>query len=253
MFGKLIDRQILEYMTPGAPEECCGYINADGEFIRVVNLSKDPENSFECEAPEDALAIVHSHPGGPFYPSETDMRQQLASAKPWGIAAFNERHQEVFWFGDEAPRAPLVGRGFRHGVTDCYELIRDFYLTVHGIELPQFPREWEWWKNGDRSMYMNGFEEAGFYGVSQDEILPGDVFFATVGHHKSRFPNHAGVYLGNGLILHHVSSIHGYDPSRLSTIEPASNYMPFLTKVIRHENSDIDRSIGQKVWPQLSA
>ena len=100
-------------------------------------------------------------------------------------------------------------------------------------------------------MYMTGFQQAGFHEISKDEILPGDVFFATVGHHKSRFPNHAGVYIGDGLIYHHTSSRQGYDPSRLSTVEPAINYMPFLTKVIRHENCDIDRSIGQKIWPLL--
>ena len=34
---------------------------------------------------------------------------------------------DVFWWGDKLPRAPLIGRGFRHGIHDCYSLIRDYY------------------------------------------------------------------------------------------------------------------------------
>lgn len=247
MFGKTVEAVILAYALEHPTEEVCGYINENNEFVELTNNSPDRENAFEIGTlPHGAKAIVHSHPGGPFYPSELDMKQQLATALPWGICSFSDIHCETFWFGDECPKAPLIGRGFRHGVTDCYSLIRDFYKVVHDIELMEFPRSWQWW-NTDKKLYLEGFAETGFREVNVSEILPGDVFFATVGH-EAKSANHAGVYIGNGLILHHSAGRQGYDPSRLSTVESGARWMHLVTKVVRHENDKIDRSIGQTIW-----
>lgn len=251
MFGENVNKQILEHAKSEQPNESCGYVNRSNEYVRIENISRQPENSFlMADWPDDAIAIVHSHPGGPFYPSEIDMKQQIATSLPWAIACVHDQHEEVLWFGDDVPKAPLIGRGFRHGVTDCYSLIRDFYSLVHALELPEFPREWGWWEEDGATLYESGFKEAGFHSVNISEILPGDVFFASVGRTKT--PNHAGVYLGNGLILHHPGSRNdGYDPSRLSVIEPGARWFNFVTRIVRHENRDLDRSIGQKVWPRI--
>ena len=246
MFGKAIDLEILGYVKSFPDIETGGYISADRKFVPVRNTSTIPTEEYlpsQHEIPDDALAFVHSHQGGPFYPSETDMQQQIATGIPWGIAAFDDNYSEVFWLGNDVPRAPLVGRGFRHGVTDCYSLIRDFYKEIHGIELPEYPRDWEWWQQ-KKSLYLDGFKAAGFREIPVDEILPGDVFLATI---KADSPNHAGVFLGNGLILHHSAGRFGCDPSRLSTVEPANRLFHFLTKVLRHENNNIDRAIGQRI------
>jgi cell wall-associated NlpC family hydrolase len=175
------------------------------------------------------------------------MQQQIAMAMPWAICAYDDNYTEVFWFGDEAPVPPLVGRGFRHGVTDCYSLIRDFYRTVHHIMLPEFPRNWEWWKDEATPLYLTGFTVAGFHEVSVNDILPGDVFIATVGGRTIKSANHAGVYLGNGLILHHTAGRTGFNPFKLSTVESGASWLDLITKVVRHENNNLDRSIGQKV------
>lgn len=247
MFGSEINIEIMAYAKANPEIEICGYISADLKFVPVRNVSPQADRSFVIEnkaIPDDALAIVHSHPGGPFYPSEADGQQQIATGLPWGIAAFDDQYESMFWFGDDVPREPLVGRGFRHYVTDCYSLIRDFYKQVHDITLPEFPREWEWW-DGKETLYLDGFTKAGFREIPISEILPGDVFLATV---RSSSPNHAGIYLGNGLILHHSAGRAGYDPFRLSTVESGARWMNLITKVLRHENDNLDRSIGQKVW-----
>lgn len=249
MFGAAVEKEILNYCKSLAPNEACGFINQDNEFVPLKNISKEPESAFKVRKgaiPDDAKAFVHSHPGGPFCPSEADMQQQIATDIPWGICCFNDRHEETFWFGDAVPMPPLIGRGFRHGVTDCYSLIRDFYRAIHDIHLPEYPRNWEWWLN-DNALYLNGFESAGFHSISIDEILPGDVFLATVGH-KTQSPNHGGIYLGDGLILHHTAERIPYAPFRLSVVDPAVRWMSYVTKVLRHEDDTIDRAVGQKVW-----
>lgn len=247
MFGKAVDAAILCYSLECAPQEACGYIDANSNFIPMRNVASDPLKSFEiASVPDDALAIVHSHPDGPFYPTELDMQQQMATDIPWGICCFSDRHVETFWFGGE-DIAPIVGRGFRHGVTDCYALIKDFYHVVHDVELPEFPRSWDWWLT-DKELYIDGFPTAGFNEISIDAILPGDVFIATI-HAKSA--NHAGVYLGDGLILHHPAGRMGYDPFRLSVVESGHRYFNLITKVIRHENDNLNRAVGQTVWPKV--
>lgn len=248
MFGRDVDNAIIAHAKSVGKIEAVGYISAQREYVPLENLSAEPEKSFVVQfgaVPADALALVHSHPDGPFYPSEADGQQQIAMGIPWGICAWDDKYTDVFWFGDGAPIAPLVGRGFRHYVTDCFSLIRDFYKVTHNIDLPDFPREWEWWLNDGVALYLDGYKSAGFRDVSVNEILPGDVFIATVG--KTKTANHAGVYLGNGLILHHVTGRVGYNPFSLSTVESGARWLDLITKVVRHENNNLDRSIGQKV------
>lgn len=74
-----------------APEEACGLIagkeNRSQEVIRVTNVLQsptrfrmDPQQQLDAllkieENNWDLMAIYHSHPGGPDYPSITDIRE----------------------------------------------------------------------------------------------------------------------------------------------------------------------------------
>lgn len=223
------------------PKESCGLI-VDGEYLPRKNIHEDPENAFRMSKQAYAgaakkgeiQAVIHSHPDGPAYPSSGDMTAQHASAVPWGIiVSSQDAAKEPFWFGDQVPMPPLLGRGFRHGVTDCYSLIRDWYRSEKDIILPIGARDWEWWLN-DENLYMENFEGAGFEVVRDlSDIREGDVFFATLG--KSKVPNHGGVYIGNGLALHHLTSRYGFDPSRVSKREPIARYMNHISLWLRHE------------------
>jgi proteasome lid subunit RPN8/RPN11 len=246
MFGPELDRAILT-RAKETSEEICGYV-MDGEAVFVPNASDDPTQEFLIRhVPDGAQAIFHSHPDGPHYPSMSDMAGQYATALPWGIACYSELGEEVVWFGDEMEHPPLIGRGFRHGVTDCYELIRHFYCQVHSKKLIWVPRDWKWWQNGD-DFYMTLFGKAGFHEVEFSDIVPGDVLLFRI---ASRTTNHAAIYLGDGLMLHHPSSLNGFDPTRLSTVEPAARWMSFIQKAIRHEDNHLDRTAGQGIWPPV--
>ena len=75
---------------------------------------------------------------------------------PWGIIPTDgERVGDPIMWGDQLPIAPLIGREFRHGTSDCYTLVRDAYrlgkdgMKEHGIDgwpldpiqLPEVPRD----------------------------------------------------------------------------------------------------------------
>lgn len=242
MFDEFSD-QIQREAAASYPEEAAWVITRAG-CRQVANIADDPKKHFRISDGDmleayldDLLAIVHSHPNGPDCPSEADMRGQVASARPWGIICTDgEGCLPITWWGDQVTREPLVGRGFRHGVTDCYSLIRDYYHLEHGIDLPEFPRNWNWWHDG-QDLYTEGFPKAGFRRFDPDVETPqaGDMWFSQL---RSSVPNHGGIYLGDETILHHATSKKAVDPSRLSRREPIHRWLPHITHWLRHEEME---------------
>lgn len=233
MFHPEIISEIKAHALADFPKESVGLVTNSG-YVRLANTSDDPENAFSF-APEEMLregilGVVHSHPGGPGFPSHTDMEQQIAMGLPWGIIVVdNESCGDVIWWGDGVPIPPLIGRDFRHGPSgsdnkgDCYALIKDWWKVERGIDLPEFPRDDRWWDEG-KNLYLTGFSIAGFREIHFDQIEPGDVVLAPV---VSPVPNHGGVYVGNSLLLHHL-------PQRLSREEPIMRWRSHITHVLRH-------------------
>ncbi|MBB2350906.1 phage tail protein, partial [Escherichia sp. 92.1228] len=150
-----------------APAESCGFVvrTSEGErYFPCVNISGEPEDYFQM-APEDWLraemqgeivALVHSHPGGLPWLSEADRRLQVQSDLPWWLVCRGAIHKFRC-----VPH--LTGRRFEHGVTDCYTLFRDAYHLA-GIEMPDFHREDDWWRNG-QNLYLDNLEATGLYQV----------------------------------------------------------------------------------------
>lgn len=222
------------------PRESVGCITETWGYQELENISDDPENGFQIRPAAMAvaisgklLAVIHSHPDGQLFPSKTDMESQIACDVPFGIvvATANDCSDPVF-FGDGVPRPPLLGRGFVHGITDCYSLIRDYYFEEFRIVLPDYPRDWLWWDQGC-DLYTDLYAKAGFRKLmAGEEPKPGDVFLAQV---HSPVCNHAGIYVGNSQILHHVSpNGRAVDCSVLSRQEPAGRWFPYIRHWLRY-------------------
>lgn len=235
MFDQEIVQAIKAHAISQFPKESCGLVVA-GAYVPCENKAAQPEHEFRI-APEDFLkftdvkAVVHSHPNGPNHPSEADMRHQLSTGLNFGIVACNgEAAMDPFFWGPDVYAPPLIGREFRHGPSgsdgkgDCYALCRDWYRIEMKIELPEVPRDDEWWKKGG-DLYSE-FAKYGFRKISIDEIRYGDGVLAQI---RSPVPNHAGIYLGQGLILHHLQE-------RLSRREPVGGWAKHVTHVVRHES-----------------
>lgn len=239
MFEEYAD-QIRDASKAAYPQEAV-FLITPGECRPVKNIADDPTKTFRVDKRTMAaavkrglLAVVHSHPDFPDCPSEADMRGQLTTGVPWGIVATDgESATPIRWWGHDE-RAPLIGRGFVHGITDCYSLIRDYYAMELGIELPEFPRSWEWWRNG-QDLYREGFAQAGFRRIEQQEARPGDMWLAQL---RSDVPSHGGIVLEHGLCLHHPSANKPVDPERISRREPIGRWLPYITHWLRHEERD---------------
>lgn len=239
MFPEHID-QLRREAIAAYPHEAVWIIYADGECRQYANAATDPATSFRIDkrtlaraTARGIAAIVHSHPDGPDCPSEADMRGQRDTGMPWGIVSTNGQDATTpFYWGGETPRADLEERPFRHGVTDCYSLIRDWYAAELAVELPDFPRDWEWWFSGG-DLYRLGLEQAGFQRVEQSDAQRGDMFFCQI---RANVPNHAGVYLGDGLAMHHLTASKPFDPTRLPKTEPIHRWRDFVTAFYRHRS-----------------
>lgn len=223
------------------PQESCGVIVA-GRYRPCENTDPDPRNAFRIdpdallEALQDGLeAIVHSHPHPhPPCPTGRDMRQQLAHNVPCAIVPVGEdgRSGNLVWWGPGVPRPPLVGRPYRWGVTDCYSVGRDFYAG-HGIEIPDFPRNWRFWADGwtGGNPFETHLRESGFTEIPATEAAAGDALLMQVG---TRDIAHCGVIAKPGVLLHHPCSAKPYDPGQLSRRDPLGRYTPYVRKVLRH-------------------
>ncbi|HID8434800.1 TPA: C40 family peptidase [Serratia marcescens] len=199
---------ILTHAAAEYPRECCGVVVQSGRrqrYVRCRNLAPEPTEQFslapaDYAAAEDSgtiVAIVHSHPDATTQPSQLDLAQCDLSQLPWIIASWPEGDiREVI------PREgvkPLLERPFVHGIWDCYAIVRDWYQLERGIALPDFTRTDGWWNRGE-NLYMAHYAEAGFVPAS-GELLVGDVIVMQVQAPK---PNHAAVYLGDGIMIHHM-------------------------------------------------
>lgn len=239
------------------PRECCGlviavrrkerYVPCENTAVGEEHFAISAEAYANAEESGNVIAVVHSHPNMPAQPSEADLVSCEESGLPWHIIRVDlidgkPVAGEVNTIEPSGYQAPLVGRQFFHGVLDCYALIRDWYQIERGITLPDFNRSDEWWNDGQSDLYTQGFPLAGFEIRPHDqEPQPGDVILMQI-RSKNGVPNHAAIYLGDGLILHHL---HG----RLSSRDVYGGYWQEVTRsVLKYRGNNGSSENDTAVW-----
>lgn len=228
---------VRKHAKQEAPRECCGLaviIKGKLRYRPCRNVSTHNDqfeiDPLEYAAIEDAgevVGICHSHVFVAPEPSDADLAMCEHSDLPWLIV-----NHPLGTFKQIQPtgyEVPLVGRQYSHGVLDCYQIVVDHYRRNLNIELPHFRREDKWWERGE-NLYLENFAAAGFVKVGDgdhDDIRPHDGLLMQV---ASDVPNHAAVYLGDGLILQHVYG-------RLSSRDVYGGYWrKNTTHVLRHKD-----------------
>ena len=145
------------------------------------------------------------------------------------VTCTHDSADPAFYWSDSLAPPPLIGRGFRWGPSgtdgcgDCAALVRDYYWMERSIRLPEFPREEGYWRIRGVS-YRDNLITSGFQSTDRTQPEIGDVFLAAV---RSEQPNHAGIYVGEGKILHHLQE-------RLSVETPVVIWLRFMTDWMRY-------------------
>ena len=204
--------EALKHAQEEYPRESCGLVllrHGKLRYHRCRNLATDPEQMFVIDPDdwveaEDSGAqvawIIHSHPSSPPEPSQADR----VACEQWGIPWAIVQPQTGAW-GEHRPngyRAPLLGREWVWGVTDCWALCRDWYREVRGIELRDWERPISVQDFNLDPMFTRCFAETGFRELRADEDLRvGDLIVMSI---AAPTLNHIGVYVGNQQLLHHL-------------------------------------------------
>ena len=246
-----VSQAAREHAESVAPRESCGVV-VHGGYRPQRNAAPDPAQGFRIDdaalisvLSEGLQAVIHSHPHPhPPCPSRRDMEQQIASGVPWAIVPVGEdgRSGDLVWWGPGVPLAPLVGRSYVWGIHDCFSVGRDWY-GMHGIDLPDYPREWRWWdrRDGNPDLFERHFRDAGFYAIDAADARVGDALLMQVSTDRI---SHCGVIAEPGVMLHHPSGSRPCEPARLSRRDPIGRWQPYVRRVVRHAQANIHLSGG---------
>ncbi len=213
------------------PEEACGLV-IGGKYFACTNSLPDIKDvnqrlgAFRISALErqtlvtangPVQAVLHSHPYNikgsrkfltdaynPSWPSVADQECFLADNCDWGIVASDgEGISEFCWLTNETPS--LEKREFSWFTADCYTCIRDWHILQGRKDIPNFTREWEFWKKPLNTPGANVIEDgintipfAERIATEKAEI--GDVAVFSLGEHER--VNHLGVIIGSNEMLH---------------------------------------------------
>ena len=236
--SKTIREAALSHAKEEFPKEAVGIVHVvkgRNRYFPCKNLAEDPTEHFilnpddyiAAEDKGEITAIIHSHPGTNHSPSTADKVACEKSGIPWFIV----NPQTELWseYNPIGFELPYVGREFSHGLIDCYSLCRDWYKKEFKLDLKDYERRDDWWHKGE-NLYLENFKKEGFHEIAPEklsELEYGDAILMCI---ESPVPNHAAIYLGSQLILHHVQG-------RLSSRDVYGGYYYKATAAcLRHES-----------------
>lgn len=225
-----MDNQILKYCLEKYPEEACGVIlNKKGTltWIPCENIAEDKENSFKISAIDfaslslqgDIYAIVHSHPDATCEPSEKDKKASEHLKVPYHIYSIPSGEKHIYTPTNSIK--PYIGRVYEFGVTDCWTLVRDYYLKEFNYKLPMIEFDEDFYEKG-LDYFGKSIEPWGGEEVSTPQ--KGDIVYFNI---MNDIENHCGVYIGEGKYIHHMRD-------RLSCTDSIySRWGKYITRYIR--------------------
>ena len=173
----------------------------------------NPEDYVKADNLGEITAVVHSHPISTPEPSQADKVSCEQSKLPWYIV--NPTTEQWAYVEPTGYEAPLLGRQWVWGVTDCWSLIRDWYKEEKNIELRDWDRPTTLEEFNNKPLFEACAWRTNFRELRPDEKLEnGDVLLMSILHPTL---NHVALFF-EGDVIHHLTD-------RLSCREPYSEWL----------------------------
>jgi len=173
----------------------------------------DPEDYVKADNTGEIVAIIHSHPVTPPTPSQADKVSCEQSGLPWYIV--NPKTEQWGYLEPSGYKAPLMGRQWVWGITDCWSLVRDWYKEEKNIVLKDYVRPTTPEIFLENPLFEKYALETGFRELKNTEKSEnGDVLLMSILHPTL---NHVALFF-NGDVIHHLTD-------RLSCREPYSEWL----------------------------
>lgn len=224
----------LKHAKEDAPREACGLlvvVKGRQRYWPCKNISTeddffilDPLDYADAEDAGTILAIVHSHPQTPAVASEADKMACEQFGLPWHIVSLlNDSWCQIKPSGYEAP---LVGRQWTWGVSDCWTLVRDYYRREMKLKLRDWQRPTSAEAFRQSPLFEQCLAETGFADTESTEPQKGDALLMSLD--GSPGLNHVAVYIGEGKMLHQLQG-------RLSSRDYWDGYWQKVTgRIVRY-------------------
>lgn len=235
----LLDK-ICNYFSGDFKNEPCGLIcviKGKLKFIEIDNISTEPDTFIPEPIKYSAyypfvVMLAHGHSDNSI-PSEHDKIQSSIHNIPYLIVNQKTKEYSIY---TPAKYYNLLGRSYNFGVSDCFELARDWY-KLHGIYTnPRKVWQDDWWDQG-LDYIGNEINEWPF--IPTFNLEYGNLLVFKMG---ADVPNHIGIYLEDDLFIHHAVN-------RLSCVE---NLYPIwgenIVGIYKHEKGNITRLSSGRIW-----
>ena len=222
-----IKNEIKLHAKEESPRECCGFIVDKIGAYKAKNISQeknkfkvDPEDFLSASRGGEILAVYHSHlkEDEPRF-SEYDKFNSVSHDVLYILYSMRDNSFSQF---DPSLTTfhKYIGREFKIGETDCWQLVKDFYEDELNIKFKEYYRD-KTYKSYLGKLFNLGMKTSGFYFVDQLQKYDCLLF-------GKETPFHIGVYLGGDLILHQP-------PNSYSRVEDYTEKHRKITKhIIRH-------------------
>lgn len=226
MLNNRTKQEIKELALKIPNEEICGLLIESGNyesFIPCKNISSNKSKHFEI-SPLDYLRIAENnkiigiiHSQHSFLPSSLDIVNSLGhNLKSYIYSLDFDEFLEIT--EGHLKYKKYLGKIFEIGKQDCFTLIRDFYKQELNIEINNYPRNDNWYKENPNIIIEN-YQKEGFQEAEIKDIKHSDIIIFNSGHF--------GIYLDGDLLLHHQRN-------KLSNIERLTEeWKSFISNIYR--------------------
>ena len=200
----------IDHAQKDSPNEACGLLavyKGKEKYFPCKNLAEekdeyfiiDPDDWVKTEDKGEIIAVIHSHPNYPPYPSDADLASCEYLDLPFYIVT--PETQQWHYFEPSGYKKGLIGREWVWDIQDCWSLVTDWYKEKKNIEIKHWPRPSSPQEFEQNPYFEKVITGSGFIELDDNvDLQVGDVLLMDSSQNKL---SHVALYIGDQTILHH--------------------------------------------------